>query len=171
MIRPARQYMYPQTVAGEDDAMARGALLLDVRPAGGRNFLAICALGFAEAGALSGVWSCPDPAFLCAVAGGYAYLVDTRAPQTCTHLDLRPVAEVRVAAGQGLLLFAGFHHVVAWGADGLAWQTRRLTWEGLALGAIDGDTLHGFGWDLHTDKEIPFSVNLRTGHSIGGSAP
>jgi hypothetical protein len=79
MIAPARSFVYPQKVAGEEDALARGALLLDVHPAAGGNFLATCALGFEGDGPLSGVWSCPNPAELCAVAGGYAYLIDTRA--------------------------------------------------------------------------------------------
>ena len=33
LIAPARQFVYPQRIAGEEDAMARGALLLDVKPA------------------------------------------------------------------------------------------------------------------------------------------
>jgi hypothetical protein len=59
LIAPARQFTYPQRIAGEDDAMARGALLLDVKPAVGANFLATCALGFRDPALPSGVFACP----------------------------------------------------------------------------------------------------------------
>jgi len=166
LIAPARAFTYPLKVAGEEDALARGALLLEVHPEAGGNFLATCALGFEGDGPLSGVWSCPNPAELCAVAGGYAYLIDTRQPEQCTHLALRPVVEVRAVASHALLLFVGFHSIVAWGADGLVWESPRLSSEGITLGVIDGDTLRGTGWELRTDKEVEFAVDLRSGTAL-----
>ena len=166
LIAPVRSFVYPQKIAGEEDALARGALLLDVHPAAGGNFLATCALGFEGDGPLSGVWSCPNPTELCAVAGGYAYLIDTRQPERCTHLALHPVVEVRAVTSHALLLFVGFHSIAAWGADGLAWQSPRVSSEGITLGAIEGDTLHGMGWDLMTDKEVEFALDLRGGVAI-----
>src|SRR5271165_597486 len=78
MIAPARQFTYPRPVGGEEDAMARGALLLMVHPAGGGGgFLATCALGFTDKAMPTGVFACPNQREMCAVAGGYAYVVDT----------------------------------------------------------------------------------------------
>ncbi len=175
MIAPARQFVYPQQIAGEEDALARGALLLTVRPAAGGAFLATCALGFTDASMPKGVFACPNPQEMCAVAGGYAYIVDTARPERSTHLGMRPVAEVKVLAAQRLLLFVGFHTIAAWGERGLAWETERLSWEGLRLGEIErtaeGDVLRGFGWDLMADKEVPFTVELATGQAQGGAAP
>lgn len=170
LIAPARQFTYPRQVAGEEDALARGALLLQVHPAAGGTFLATCALGFTNPTMPTGVFACPNPRELCAVAGGYAYILDTAAPERSTHIPLKPVTEVLVLAPQCLILFAGFHALVAWGAEGLAWQTARLSWEGLRLTGIQPDgKLHGFGWDMRTDKEVEFTVDLRTGvHSGGG---
>jgi len=31
--------------------------------------------------------------------------------------------------------------------------------------------LHGLGWDLMTDKEIPFALDLKTGRSISPAPP
>ena len=65
----------------------RGALELLVRPGTGsansnsEPFLATCALGFRDPAVPSGVWPCPNPQELCAVAGGYAYVIDTAAPE------------------------------------------------------------------------------------------
>jgi hypothetical protein len=174
LIAPARQFTYPRQVAGEEDAMARGALLLLVQPATGGTFLATCALGFSDPAMPTGIFACPNPREMCAVAGGYAYIVDTESPERSTHIPLKPVAEVLAFADHGLLIFVGFHALVAWGREGLAWQTGRLSSEGIRItGVIANEAgsaaLHGFGWNLMTDKEVEFSVDLLTGEHNGGA--
>ncbi|HWW98965.1 MAG TPA: hypothetical protein VNY74_14765 [Edaphobacter sp.] len=172
LIAPARQYVYPQQIAGEEDALARGALQLMVHPARGGTFLATCALGFTDPAMPTGVYACPNAVQMCAVAGGYAYIIHTAQPERSTHIALKPVVEVRPLVAQELLLFVGFHSMMAWGRDGLAWESTRLSWEGVRITSIDGDVLHGMGWNLLTDREVAFSVNLLTGqHQGGGFAP
>ncbi|HEV2709248.1 MAG TPA: hypothetical protein VGU67_03465 [Edaphobacter sp.] len=171
LIAPARQFTYPQQIAGEEDALARGALQLMVRPATGGAFLATCALGFTDPSMPTGIFPCPRSAEMCAIAGGYAYIVDTTHPESCTHIAMKPVVEVRSLPEQNLLLFSGFHTIIAWGEQGLAWETAKLSWEGLRITGIEGNTLHGFGWNLMTDKEVAFSVDLLTGQHQGGGFP
>jgi len=172
LIAPARQFIYPKQIAGEEDALARGALQLIVHPANGGTFLATCALGFTDPAMLTGVFTCPNPNEICAVAGGYAYVVDTAQPEHCTHIALKPVVEVQPLVAQGLLLFTGFHSMVAWGRNGIAWESARLSWEGVRITSIDGDVLHGIGWNMVTDREVAFSLDLLTGrHQGGGFTP
>jgi hypothetical protein len=171
LIAPARQFTYPQQIAGEEDALARGALQLLVRPATGGTFLATCALGFTNPAMPTGVFTCPDPQEMCAIAGGYAYIVNTTQPEHCTHIPLKPVVEVRTLIAQQLLLFVGFHSIAAWGRNGLAWETARLSWEGVRINTIDGNVLHGSGWNMLTDREVTFSVDLLTGQHQGGGFP
>lgn len=171
MIAPARQFTYPQQIAGEEDALARGALQLMVRPANGGAFLATCALGFTDPTMPTGIFACPNPQEICAVAGGYAYIVDSAHPEHSTHIALKPIVDVRPVYEQSLLLFTGFHSIVAWGNHGLVWETAKLSWEGIRLTNIEANTLHGFGWNLMTDKEVPFSVDLLTGQHQGGGFP
>src|ERR1700733_15915285 len=80
LIAPARQFIYPRQIAGEEDALARGALQVMVRPASGGAFLATCALGFTNSTMPTGVFACPNPQEMCALAGGYTYIVDTTQP-------------------------------------------------------------------------------------------
>jgi hypothetical protein len=172
LIAPARQFVYPKQIAGEEDALARGALQLLVQPPTGGTFLATCALGFTDPAMPTGVFTCPNPNEICAVAGGYAYVIDTTEPERCTHIGLKPVVEVRQLVAQKFLLFVGFHSMMAWGRNGLAWESTRLSWEGIRITSIDGDVLHGFGWNLMTDKEVVFSLDLLTGqHQGGGFTP
>ncbi len=164
LILPGRQFVYPR----EAEEVERGALEVLVRPAEGREFLATCALGFADPLVPTGVWSCPDPAWLCAVAGGYGYLIDTQSPERFEQVEYRPVLEVRALAEQGLLLFVGHHSMLAWGREGKAWQSARLSSEGVRIVEIEGWRLVGMGWDLRTDREFAFELNLRTGEHSGG---
>ena len=168
LIAPALQFIYPHQIAGEEDALARGALQLMVRPATGGTFLATCALGFTDPTMPTGVFACPNPVQMCAVAGGYAYVVDTEQPEHSTHIALKPVVEVRALVAEGLLLFVGFHSMVAWGRSGPVWESARLSWEGIRITSIDGDVMHGMGWNILTDKEVAFSVDLLTGNHEGG---
>ena len=168
LIAPARQFVYPRQVAGEEDTLARGALLLRVRPATGGEFLATCARGFTDPRMPTGIYACPNPRELCAVAGGYAYIIDSAAPEKSTHIPLRPVAELRTLHDFGLLIFVGFHHILAWGSEGLAWQSARLSYEGVRLIRVEGQKLLGMGWNMMTDREVEFAIDLRTGAHTGG---
>jgi hypothetical protein len=165
MILPARQFVYPALV----EEVERGALEIMIRPSGEAGpFLATCALGFAADSVPSGIWTCPDPAWICAVAGGYAYLVDTSDPERWEQVAYRPVTNVTVVAEHSLLVFAGFQSLLAWGRSGKVWETGRLSWDGLRITAIHGETLLGLGWDMTTDRELEFNVNLKTGEHRGG---
>jgi hypothetical protein len=168
LIAPARQYVYPQYVPGEEDAISRGALLLDIKPANAANFLATCALGFTDPSLPTGIFPCPCPDNLLALAGGYAYLIDTLAPDHSHHLPLRPVTQILPAPTANLILLAGFHNVIAIDTNGLRWQSSRLSWEGVTLTEVRNNQLHGTGWNLHTDREVPFSIDLTTGAHQGG---
>lgn len=164
LILPSRQFVYPVQV----EEVERGALEIMIRPAADLPFLATCALGFSGSCVPTGAWACPDPAWICAVAGGYAYLIDTREPTRWEQLEYRPVTEVRALAPQGLLLFSSFHSLLAWGREGKAWQTARLSWDGVHITEVRGDTLLGMGWEMTTDRELEFAVNLKTGEHRGG---
>jgi hypothetical protein len=105
------------------------------------------------------------------VVGGYAYLVKASDPAQWLRVEQRPVVDLRVLSQHGLLLFAGFTSITAFGGSGIAWTTERLTWEGLTITAIDDDKLLGLGWNALADKEVPFAVDLKTGKHTGGAKP
>ncbi|HEV2324765.1 MAG TPA: hypothetical protein VGS10_12510 [Terracidiphilus sp.] len=159
IILPPRHYTYPR----EAEEVERGALEVLVSPRELAPFLATCALGFRDPVAPTGLWSMPHPAWLCAVSGGYAYLIDTTAPEHFTMLPYRPVLGVRPAAAEGLLLFVSHHRILAWGRDGQEWETEKLSDEGVTITAIETGILRGLGWQMQTDRESQFTVNLRTG--------
>jgi hypothetical protein len=160
MILPPRHYIYPR----EAEEVERGALEVLVRPDDAKDpFLATCALGFRDPVVPTGLWSAPNPKEICAVSGGYAYLIDTTAPERFTMIPYRPVLAVRTIKETALLLFVGHHSILAWGPDGQAWESGKLSDEGVTITAIQDGTLHGMGWELITDKETPFTLDVHTG--------
>jgi len=161
LIAPASHFVYPAQV----EEVERGALELLIRPrnSSAEAFLTTFALGFADPAVPTGVWACPNPAQLCAVAGGYAYLINTTNPAQWEQVEYRPVLQVTPLAQHKLLLFAGHHSLIAYGPAGKAWQTKKLSWEGIKILQITDQILTGLGWDLMTDREFEFQVNLQSG--------
>jgi hypothetical protein len=188
LILPTRHYVYPRHA----EEVERGALEVLIRtniPAGRKStlgapglafetwesrsprpslpqpqeFLATCALGFRDPAVPTGLWSTPNPDEICAVSGGYAYIIDTTSPERFTMIEYRPVLQLLPVPAENLLLFVGHHSILAWGADGQAWQSEKLSDEGVTLEDMDGPILRGLGWNLMTDKETPFALDLKTG--------
>jgi hypothetical protein len=185
-ILPARHYVYPR----QAEEVERGALEVLIRPGASKEmgapgpdfetgdsttldpptlspsaqpFLATCALGFRDPAVPTGLWSTPNPEKICAVAGGYAYIIDTTMPDRFTMIPYRPALCIVPAVEACLLLFVGHHSILAWGRDGQAWESEKLSDEGVTITAIENGILHGKGWHILTDKETNFALDLRSG--------
>jgi hypothetical protein len=175
LILPTRHYTYPR----DAEEVERGALEVLIRPGADPNnasnpkrspsaqeFLATCALGFRDPAVPTGLWSAPNPNEICAVSGGYAYIIDTQSPEHFTMIHYRPILEVRPLLEHGLLLFVSHHSILAWGRNGLAWESKKLSSEGIIIASIHDGELNGLVWDMFTDKETAFALDLRTGARI-----
>lgn len=168
LILPTRHFIYPQDV----EEVERGALEVMVRPAAPNlPFLATCALGFRDQAVPTGIWSVPNPMEICAVSGGYAYIIDTATPERFTLLPYRPVLSIAPAPADGLLLFVGHRAILAWSAQGEAWQSPKLSDEGITILEIHKGKLLGIGWNMMSDKETPFALELQTGVLLTSSPP
>jgi hypothetical protein len=171
LILPPRHFTYPRDAEEVD----RGALEVLIRPLptkrspSAKEFLATCALGFRDPAVPTGLWACPNPEEICAVSGGYAYIIQTAAPERFTMIAYRPVLQVLALPTQGLLLFVGHHGLLAWDATGQAWQSEKLSDEGVTITAIEEGKLHGQGWSMFTDKETQFTLDLKTGRRLGSA--
>lgn len=56
------------------------------------------------------------------------------------------------------------------GADGIIWHTKRLSWDGFRDVQIENNRLIGYGWSIESreDRWCLFHVDLATGSSTGG---
>lgn len=160
LILPARHFVYPR----EAEEVERGALEVLVKPRSGEQpFLATCALGFRDPAVPNGLWSTPQAETICAVSGGYAYLIDTTAPERFAMIAYRPVLEVRAEVDAGLLLFVSNRTILAWGRGGQTWESEKLSDEGVTITGVENGVLRGMGWAMMTDKESEFTLDLASG--------
>jgi hypothetical protein len=167
LIEEPRQFVYPKEVEEGD----RGALIARVRPKRAQSFVGIFALGFDSAKVINAIFSTPNPHWVCAVSGGYGYLVNVTDPAQWLAVRSRPVVNVRSAVEVRTLLFTDFQTISGFTAEASEWQTGLLSWEGIRLEAIEGNELKGYGWDALRDTEVPFTVDPRTGTHSGGATP
>jgi hypothetical protein len=161
LILPPRHFVYPREV----EEIERGALEVLIRPGadGAEPFLATCALGFRDSAVPTGLWSAPNPDEICAVSGGYTYVIDTTAPERFAMVEHRPVLAVRPALEAGLLLLVGHRSIAAWGREGQAWHSAKLSDEGVIITSVEGGLLRGLGWEMMSDAERPFGLDLNSG--------
>jgi hypothetical protein len=162
-----RLYHYPVELEEGD----RSGAYLRVVPRAGAAWNGFFALGFESDQVINALYSCPDPDALCAVVGGYAYVVKATDPASWFRIEQRPVTDLRAVSEHELLLFTGFTTITAVGTAGLRWTTERLSWEGISITEVTGTKLRGLGWDAFTDKQVPFEVDLLTGKHAGGARP
>ena len=168
VTKPVSQGVLPQPVNSRPAAPGSfvGACPVPEETAGHQPFLATCALGFRDPAVPTGLWSTPEPEKICALSGGYAYIIDTTNPETFNMIPYRPVLQVRPVFDAELLLFVGHHSILAWGGDGHAWQSAKLSDEGVTITAIANGELRGLGWDMMSDRETPFALDLRNGQRL-----
>jgi hypothetical protein len=149
----------------------RSGAYLRVMPRQGKPWTGFFVLGFESELVVNSVCSCPDPDTVCAIVGGYSYVVKAADPTHWFRLKQRPVVDVRAVPDLGLLVFVGFTEIAALDAQGVRWSSDRLSWEGISITAIKGEKLLGLGWDAIADQEVPFDLDLLTGKHSGGARP
>jgi hypothetical protein len=162
-----RLYHYPAELEEGD----RAGAYVRVVPAAGAAWTGFFAAGFDSTRVLDAILSCPDPDSVCVVAGGYAYAVKARDPGQWFQIEQRPAVEIHALVEIGLLLCVGFTSITALGLAGVVWTTDRLSWEGVHVSKIADTVLEGQGWDAIKDREVPFTVDLKTGKHRGGARP
>lgn len=162
-------FFYPPEIEREIENVAHVAVL--VGPAGGQEWTGVFACGFDSPKVASGLFSHPDPERICVAAAGYGYIVVAREPRLYERVIAQPIVSVHPAREARLLLFADFTNISAYGPEGIAWRTGRLTWDGLRITGVSATTVHGYGWDMPRDKEVEFTVDLKSGQHAGGAAP
>jgi hypothetical protein len=165
----SHQFFFPPEITSEIENVAHVAVR--VTPKGTTPWTGVFACGFDSNKVASGLYSHPDPDRLCVVAGGYGYITIVRDPELYERVIAQPVVSVHPAREAGLLLFADFTNISAYGPEGVVWRTERLTWEGLRITDVSATSVRGYGWDMPKDREVEFTVDLRTGQHVGGAAP
>src|SRR5258707_9516838 len=157
-------YYYP----GASPEGGRDGVLIRVRPEGGQAWVGTFAFGIFTVKGISGIFTTPNPDRVCVVAVGEAYLVSASAPTEWEAISILPIIDVRPIRAHGIIVFANFTELVAYGQTGIKWTTRRLTWDSLKITEVTDDLIKGEYWDILSEAMASFVVDLATGEHTGG---
>jgi hypothetical protein len=159
-----RHYYFP----GASTEGGRDGILLQVRPAHGQAWLGTFEFGQVSPQGVSGIFTTPDPQRMCVVSKGAGYFVSTTTPTEWEAICARPIIDVRSISAHGIIVFANFTELVAYGSAGVHWRTKRLTWDSLNITEVTDAFIKGEFWDIRTEATANFIVDLATGTHQGG---
>lgn len=160
-----KRLFYP----GATEIGGRDGVNVHVIPHGGDEWIGTFSAGGFGPKSVTDVCSTPNPTKICVIAEGQGYIVDVVHPEIFDNLPIFPVLAVRSSAKHGLLIFASHTELLAVGTDGIAWRTARLSWDSMKLTSMGEDDLCGVFWDIRSESEQSFTVNLATGTHTGGA--
>ncbi len=109
----------------------------------------------------------PNGTWVVVISRGQGYIVDPATKSLVKQFGGDFMGAL-VLPEQRLLILEGFCNLSALGPEGLLWETRRLSWDGLRSLHLQGDKLLGEALDLD-DSWVAFEVDLKSGKLTGGS--
>jgi hypothetical protein len=107
----------------------------------------------------------PDGSSFCVVFEGAGVVVRADDPTQTYEVDCFPVTDTIVVRERRLVVFADFTNLVAYGAEGVVWRSRRLALDDLRIEGVEGDALRVAGFFGGSSDR--FLVNLQTGEASG----
>jgi len=157
-------YYYPgaSTVGGRD------GILVEVKPEHERPWMGTFAFGQISPKGFSAVFATPDSERLCVVAKGEGYIVSADDPRQWEMVRANPIIDVRPIPACGIIVFANFTEMVAYGQEGIRWRTKRLAWDDLKITEVSDTFIKGEFWDIRSEAMASFVVDLATGSHKGG---
>ncbi|MBI2570544.1 MAG: hypothetical protein HYV63_26380 [Candidatus Schekmanbacteria bacterium] len=157
-------YYYP----GASTKGGRDGILVEIRPERGHAWRGTFAFGQLTPNGVSGIFAMPDPGRFCVVSRGEGYIVDAATPGDWEAVRAKPIIDVRLVPTQGIIVFANFTELVAYGSAGIKWRTKRLTWDSLKITDVSDAFIKGEFWDIRSEATACFTVDLATGAHLGG---
>lgn len=128
----SQRYFFPDGALGGHDG-----IIVQVRPESAESWIGTFAFGkFGNAG-VSRVLSMPNPDKLCVVARGAGFVGSASFPECWEEVRAVPIIDARPIAASGLVVFANHTEILAYDLDGVRWRTKRLSWDGLQIVAVE----------------------------------
>lgn len=156
-------YYFPDqpTRVGQD------GILLKISPRGRPPWIGLFSSVKKYPGTPSRILFTPNPNTICVICSGDAVITDVMRPEKCTLLDFEPITDVVAVKEREMIVFAGFTKLMAFDGSGVMWETARVAWDELKITSIDASSISGEYWDVATEKQTQFEVDLDTGEELG----
>jgi hypothetical protein len=110
----------------------------------------------------------PDPDRCIVASYGTGYVVNVKTPEDWQVVKVDPVLQLIVVSDDNLILLSDFTSIVAYGREGLKWQSGSLCSDQLEVKGPNGKFVACTGWDAAKNSEVSFSVDMLTGKIKSG---
>lgn len=140
----------------------KDGILLRFRPNEGSEWIGCFAFGHYSDYMFNGVFSTPNPDYMCVISDGKGYWVNASDPNDCQTLGFFPILSARVLREQSALLLSDFITLALIGGDGAVWRSPRLCWDELRILNIENGIVSGAGYNPINMGESEFLFDAKT---------
>ena len=102
------------------------------------------------------------------ISRGAGYLIRESIPGEFEVARAIPVKSIHVVESCQLVILADDTSLVAYGKNGLIWETGRIAWSDLQVVSICEDNVLCTTFDIRSEEDINFTVDTLTGKCSGG---
>lgn len=102
------------------------------------------------------------------VSDGDGFIVSESIPGEFQTVRSIPVRSVHVIESCEVVVLADDTTLVAYGKDGIAWETGRIAWHELRVDDVSDEEIICTTFDIRRDKDVSFTVDAATGVRHGG---
>lgn len=113
----------------------------------------------------TGILTCPNKYEFCVVSKGEGYIVSSDDPNYYKEVELVSVTGAYPLLDHKLIIFTNPWEIVAYGMDGLKWNTGRIAIDGFSIKEISKNLI--FGEIELGDERREFKVNIESGECVG----
>jgi hypothetical protein len=150
-----------QTGVGQD------GVLLRITPKDTSSWIGLFSSVKKYPGTPSRILFTPNLNTICVICSGDAVITDVTCPEKCTLLDFEPITEVVTVKEREMIVFAGFTKLMVFDGSNVMWETSRVAWDELKITSINPSSISDEYWDVATEKQARFRVDLDTGEVSG----
>jgi hypothetical protein len=158
-------------IPNKDSGVGRDGVIVKFFPDNGEPWIGIFAFGDMLPSGDCQICRGPGRNHLSILAKGDAYIASPNIPASFIHVKSCPAIRVVPVPSRNLMLFHDFTEIVAYNENGLAWETARISWDGIKIDEVSDTAILGKSWDAPNEKHVQFSVDLTDGSHQGGSSP
>ena len=154
-----QRFYFPgaSTVGGRD------GVLLRVTPTTGAAWIGCFAFGSFGHESMTQVSTCPNSQEICVIASGRGYFVRADDPLRWQLNRATPVVALKAIQPKNLLVCADYTKVVAYGPDGVVWESARVSSDGIQIVDAADERLEVIGWDAAVSQRVRLSIGLDDG--------
>ena len=156
----------------EGTGVGRDGIMVKFVPPDGDSWIGIFAFGDMLPSGDCKVCPGPGKNNLTIIAKGETYIASPRDPALFQMMKACPVIGAISIPIRNLMIFYDFTEIFAYGKNGLVWETKRISWDGIKINEVTSNEIIGQSWDAPNEEHVEFRVDLTNGfHKVGAAPP